>query len=183
MNNLYNNIFQKNLSVRTIDISVLSDITNQLPSSGIVDLNIAERCLILTLEAQNFCQEKIVQLDRLIGLLESEKNKSWSNAALKKAKEDGYKTAKDKEWFAQADEDYINAYNELVLAKATKKWFESKASYFSGWHYALKTFLKRDYTIENSSNIGYNSVDAASGSLPSRSEEDVVTSDDDIPWE
>ena len=73
MNNLYNNIFQKNLSVRSIDISILSDITNQLPSSGIVDLNIAERCLILTLEAQNFCQEKIVQLDRLIGLLESEK--------------------------------------------------------------------------------------------------------------
>ena len=183
MNNLYENIFKKDLSVYDIDISTLNDITAQLPSNGIVDLNIAERCLVLTLEAQNFCQERIVQLDRLIGKLDSAKNKAWSNAALQRAKENGYKTAKDKEWFAQADDDYIESYNQLVLAKATKKWFENKASYFSGWHYALKTFLKRDYTIENSSNIGYNSADAASGTLPARSEEDIVASDDDIPWE
>ncbi len=183
MNSLYNKLFKNELSVKNIDISTLNQIASQLPANGVIDLNIAEKCLILTLEAQNFCQEKIVQLDRLIGSLESEKNKAWSNAALTKAKEGGYKTAKDKEWFAQSDDDYITAYNELVLAKATKKWFENKVSYFSGWHYALKTFLKRDYVIENSSNIGYNSVDATSGALPSRDEDEVVASSDDIPWE
>jgi len=138
------------------------------------------------LEAQNLCQEKIVQIDRLIGFLESEKNKAWSDAALSKSKEAGYKTVKDKEWFAQADDTYIDAANKLVLAKACKKWLENKASYFSGWHYALKTFLKRDYGIENSSTIGYNGVQAASGVLPSREEEeeeDIIGSSDDIPWE
>ena len=184
MNSLYNKLFKNGLSIKNIDISPLNDIAAQLPASGFIDLNIAERCLVLTLEAQNFCQEKIVQLDRLIGSLESEKNKAWSNAALTKAKAEGYKTAKDKEWFAQSDDDYIAACNELVLAKATKKWFENKVSYFSGWHYALKTFLKRDYVIENSSNIGYNSVDASAGSLPSSREDDeIIVDDSDSPWE
>ena len=137
------------------------------------------------MEAQNLCQEKIVQIDRMIGFLDSKKNKAWSSAALDKSKLAGYKTVKDKEWFAQADDDFIDAANELVLAKACKKWLENKASYFSGWHYALKTFLKRDYGIENSSTIGYNGVDASSGRLPSREEEeddDIVGSSDDIPW-
>lgn len=183
MTNLYNSVFKQTISVRDIDISAINTILEGLPKNGVVDLNIAERGLTMTLEAQNICQERIVQVDRLIGFLETRKNKAWSTAALEKAKADGYKTAKDKEWYAQADDDYIEAYNELILAKATKKWLENKANYFSGWHYALKTFLKRDYQIEASSTIGYNGLDAGSGNIPSRDEEDIVASDDDIPWE
>jgi len=142
-------------SISSIDIKPIEDIVSSLPRNGIVDLNIAERCLLLTLEGQNLCQEKIVQIDRWIGHLESNKNKAWSKAALSKANTAGYKTAKDKEWFAQADDDYVVACDELTLAKAAKKWLENKAGYFSGWHYALKTFLKRDYSIENASGTGY----------------------------
>ena len=146
---LHEIVSKKGFSIEDIDITPINDIINMLPKNGVVDLNIAERGLLLTLEAQNLCQEKIVQIDRLIGFLESQRNKAWSEAALNKAKQPGYKTAKDKEWFAQSDEDYIDAYNNLVLAKACKKWLENKAGYFSGWHYSLKTFLKRDYSIEN----------------------------------
>lgn len=176
--------FSDNFSITNIDIEPIKKIISMLPKSGIVDLNIAERGLLLTLEAQNLCQERIIELDRLIGSLESEKNKAWSNAALNKAKAAGHKTAKDKEWFAQADDDYIEACNNLVMAKACKKWLENKASYFSGWHYSLKTFLKRDYSIEMSSNIGYNSIDASSGSLPSSGkDDDIIIDDNDSPWE
>jgi hypothetical protein len=181
---LHNVAFSKDFSIENIDIGPITDIISTLPTNGIVDLNIAERGLLLTLEAQNLCQERIIEIDRLIGRLESEKNKAWSEAALNKAKQAGYKTAKDKEWFAQSDDDYIEAYNDLVMAKACKKWLENKASYFSGWHYSLKTFLKRDYSIEMSSNIGYNSVDASAGSLPSsREDDDIIIDDNDTPWE
>jgi hypothetical protein len=146
-------------SIEDIDTSEIDKLSGWLPSNGVMDLNIAEQGLIVTLTAQNLCQERIAQVDRLIGLKESEKSKAWSNAALNKAPAAGHKTVKAKEWFAQADEDYIRVCNELVIAKACKKWFENKASHFSGWHYAFKTFLRRDYGLEklgNFQSITYN---------------------------
>lgn len=187
MSNLYDKLSITNFSLKEIDISDVEQIQNNLPKNGVVDPNIAERGLLLTLEGQNLCQEKIVQIDRLIGALESLKNKAWSQAALTKAKESGYKTAKDKEWYAQSDEDYIKACNELVLAKASKKWFENKAGYFLAWHYALKTFLKRDYSIEAASGVGYNIGQADPMPFPREKsgtpEEDNDFGGDQIDWD
>lgn len=146
-------------SVENIDTSQLDDVSNWLPKNGVVDLNIAEQGLIHTLHAQNLCQDIIVKIDRWIGIKEAEKDKAWTKAALEKAGQAGHKTIKNKEWFAQADEDYIEANNQLTLAKACKKYFEKKSDYFSGWHYAFKTFLKRDYDLERLGNFqsaGYN---------------------------
>tara|TARA_Y100000287_G_scaffold171419_1_gene157854 strand:- start:8558 stop:9121 length:564 start_codon:yes stop_codon:yes gene_type:complete len=156
VSNLYDKISVSDFSIKNIDTSGIDKIINLLPKNGVVDANIAEKGLLYTLEGQNLCQEKTVQIDRWIGLLESAKNKAWSEAALVKAKEAGYKTVKDKEWFAQSDESYIDACNNLVMAKACKKWLENKAGYFLAWHYALKTFLRRDYSIESASGAGYN---------------------------
>jgi hypothetical protein len=142
--------------VENIDTSEIDRVIAWLPVNGVFDLNIAEQGLIMTLSAQNFCQDKILQIDRWIGVLESEKNKAWSKAALDKAKDEGHKTIKLREWYAQADDDYIEACNKLTVAKACKRWFENKAGYFSSWHYAFKTFLRRDYEIEKLSNVGYN---------------------------
>ncbi len=190
MSNLYNKLSISNFSLKDIDISPIEEIINHLPKNGIVDPNIAEKGLLLTLEGQNLCQERIVQIDRLIGALESKKNKAWSEAALSKAKQEGYKTAKDKEWFAQSDDDYINVCNSLVLAKASKKWFENKAGYFLAWHYALKTFLKRDYSIEAASGVGYNIGHTNPMPYPSESSSsssseggDADFGADDIEWD
>ncbi len=140
-----------NFSIEKLDVSEIDRMEGFLPKNGIIDLNIAERGLVYTLEGQNLCQEKIAQVERWIGFSETRKNKAWSDAALNKASVSNIKTAKEKDWFAQADEDYINACNNLTLAKACKKWLENKAGYFNSWHYAFKTFLRRDYSLENSS--------------------------------
>ena len=184
MSKLHGKISINTFSIEDIDISGIESVISLLPTNGIVDSNIAERGLLHTLEGQNICQEKIVQIDRWINFLESEKNKSWSKAALYKAKEAGFKTVKDKEWHAQADDDYIESCNQLSLAKACKKWLENKASYFSGWHYALKTFLRRDYSIENASSVGYNSSVGESQPFPTKSNKvsDFGGDIDDIDW-
>lgn len=168
-----------NFSIESIDISDIEDIIQKLPRNGVMDLNIAENCLILTLEGQNLCQEKIVTIDRWIGSLESQSNKLWTNAALVKAKAAGYTTAKDKEWYAQADDEFIEIQSQLVLAKACKKWFENKAGYFSGWHYALKTFLKRDYGIENASGVVYRGGNVEEP-FPNAGKSEVLVDDGDI---
>ena len=184
MSKLHNRISIDQFSIEDIDVSSIDDITSSLPTSGIMDVNIAERCLVLTLEGQNFCQERVVQLDRWIGKLDAEKNKAWSKAALERAKDAGFKTVKDKEWHAQADDDYIDACNNLIMAKACKKWFENKSSYFNTWHYALKTFLKRDYSIENASSAGYNPPKESFDAYPaaSSSEGDFGGDSDEIEW-
>lgn len=146
-------------SIQSIDTSDLDDIIDWLPQNEVFDLNIAEQGLIKVLHAENRCQDLIAKLDRYIGQQESDRSKAWAEAALKKSTLAGYKTAKDKEWFAQADEDYIKINNEITLAKAAKKWFENKADYFRNWQYAFKTFLKRDYALEklgNTPELGYN---------------------------
>ena len=170
----------ENFSIGSIDVAPIQELSDMLPKNGVVDLNVAEKSLIITLEGQNLCQEKVVLVDRWIGNLEGLKNKAWSDAALSKAKDAGYKTAKDKEWFAQSDDKYITILNKITLAKASKKWLENKASYFSGWHYAMKTFLKRDYSIEtlaNFNNPGY--TNNMEGGLPN-SKQAYETSSDDI---
>ncbi len=184
MNSLAKKVDLTGFSIETIDTSYLDEIANFLPKSGIVDLNIAEEGLVLTLHAQNFCQEQIVRIDRWISLKEADKNKAWAYAALSKAKENGHTAVKNREWFAQADDDYLSANNDLVLAKACKKYFENKADYFSGWHYAFKTFLKRDYDLERLGNFqvgGYNnSAKVSSTNHESSSVEQVEMCGDDI---
>jgi hypothetical protein len=171
-----------NFSIENIDISDIEELIGKLPRNGIIDINISERGLIYTLEGQNICQEHIVKIDRLISVLDSEAKKAWSKAALDKAKALGHKTGKDKEWSAQADDDYITATNELALAKACRKWFENKISYFSGWHYAFKTFIKRDYSIENATSLNISRYDSSpvkrTEPYPVKSDEE----DDDNNW-
>jgi hypothetical protein len=167
-----------------IDTTYLDEIEDFLPDNGVIDVNICERGLVMTLQGQNYCQEIIATLERWIGRKESEKSKAWAVAALQKAKEEGIKTAKEKEWFAQSEDNYIEAVNQLTLAKATKKWFENKSSFFSGWHYAFKTFLRRDYTLENLANVankGYND----NTPVPKKGSDDSSDwgGDQDIPWE
>lgn len=165
----------ESFSIESIDVSEIHKIANMLPRNGIADTNIAERGLIYTLEGQNLCQEKIAQLDVWISRKESICDKSYSLAALEKAKNAGHKTAKEKEWFAQADDDYINAQNDVAIAKACRRWFENKASYFSAWHYALKTFLRRDYELEGAATINTFNIPESSRNFPkSRNSEDAV---------
>lgn len=142
-------------NIKKLDVGEVLELEKALPSNrnSAIDLNIASRGLMLTLEGQNICQEKISLLDRYLGVLEGKKNQAWAVAALETAKVKGYKTAKDKEWFALSDKSYIAVSNEISLTKAAKKFLESKSSFFSGWHYAFKTFLSRDFSLERLANL------------------------------
>ena len=148
--NFHELISVKGFNAKKLNVDAIMEIESKLPSnrSAVIDSNIAAQGLMITLEGQNICQEKIALMDRYLGLLEGKKNKAWAEAALVKAKNLGHKTAKDKEWYALSDDDYITVCNEISLAKAGKKFLENKASFFSGWHYAFKSFLNRDFSLE-----------------------------------
>ena len=167
-------------SIKQMNVEDIRDIENMIPKNGIVDINIAERGVAATLEGQNKCQEKLVKVERWLGFLEGKKNKAWAKAALEDAEKKGHKTAKAKEWYAGSDDDYIIILNQITITKACKKWLENKASYFSGWHYAFKTFLRRDYLLEKSANgtvSGY--TNSMAGGLDQENSPDMVG---DMDW-
>jgi hypothetical protein len=168
-----------NFKIQDLRIDDIMKVEEKLPKSGVFDLNIAEGGLILTLEGQNLCQDKIAKIDRYLGYLETEKNKAWSIAALEEAKEKGYKTAKDKEWYAQSNDAYIEILNQITVAKVSKKWLENKASYFSGWHYSFKTFIRRDYSIENISGVNFSAYNIEVGGQETPQD---FTNDNEIEW-
>ncbi len=153
MPNLAEKLEIDGFSIENISLVEINKVDDWLKTNGIIDLSISEKGMVLTLHALNACQEQIVKIDRIIGFKETNKNKVWGYAALEKSKLAGHKTAKDKEWFSLADDDYIKASNELTLAKAAKRWMENKVDYFTNWHYAFKTFLKRDYSLEKIGHI------------------------------
>lgn len=140
-------------TVEGIDITTLEKLDEYLPTNGVIDLNIARNGLIMTLHAEIYCQEVIIKLERYLSVLEGEKSKAWANAVLNKAAEKGLKTDKSKEWFAEADDDYIEVLNKITIAKTAKKWFDNKASNLRGWHYTFKSLLKREYDLENTGNL------------------------------
>jgi len=152
MSNFLEKVQLNKFTLAALDTTEIDEISAWLPRNAVIDLNTAEQGVIYSLHGQNVCQEHIAKIDVWIGYKESDKNRVWREA-VSRAKEGGWKTSKDKEWFAQADEEYLETYNELVLAKAAKKYFENKASYFSSWHYAFKTFLNRDYSLERLGNL------------------------------
>lgn len=152
MNNFFEKINLDGFSIETVDISEIEKLSKLLPKNQVYDLNLAEQGLISTLHGQNLCQELIAKIDYWISVKEGDKNKAWAKAALDKADISGHKAVKNREWFALADDDYITSCNNVAIAKAFKRWLENKASFFSGWHYAFKGFLKRDYILEKSAN-------------------------------
>ena len=142
----------KNFSIEEIDLTEIIKISNSLPKSSVIDANIAENFIISTIEAQDLCQEKMVQIERWIGVKKTLLDKAEAESALVRAKEAGIKTAKEKEWFLDSDQLVIDLRDELDKGRVCKLYLENKIKYFSMWHYALKSFIRRDYGIELSSN-------------------------------
>lgn len=138
-------------SIDALDLTEIRKMSEILPKNKVIDSNIAEKYIISTIEAQDLCQEKIVQVERWIGMKKVILEKTEAESALIRAKDAGHKTAKEKEWFVQCDEAVIALRDELEKAKVAKLWLDNKIKYFSMWHYSLKAFIKRDYNIEGAS--------------------------------
>jgi hypothetical protein len=142
----------QDFSIENLDLTEIQKISASLPRTKVIDANIAELYLVSTIEAQDLCQEKMVQVERWISIKKMQYDKAEAEAALIRAKDAGHKTAKEKEWFIQSDEQVLKIKDDLEKARVCKLWLENKIKYFSMWHYSLKSFLRRDYGIEGASN-------------------------------
>lgn len=136
------------MDLDTSEIKVLSD---AMPKDGNIDINNAEILATKYLRGADICAELLAIATAHVAKMDTAKKKAYSYAALVKASANQIKTDKSRAWFAEMDDDYINASNKYAEAIAFAKWVSSKYDSFNKMHYLCKHILKRAYVHEQAS--------------------------------
>jgi hypothetical protein len=76
--------------------------------------------------------------------MEAAKKASYSRAMMVKASDAGFKSAKDREQFAFADEDFLDAQSKCIEAKMFKTMVEEKKQLFLKAHHLMKDVVSKD---------------------------------------
>lgn len=141
-----------------IDTSEIRALSDALPKDGNIDLNNAEVLATKYLRGADLCSELLAIATAFVQKSDTLKKKAYSEAALTKSKAAGIKTDKSRAWFADSDDDFIEASNRYSEAVAFAKWVSNKYDSFNKMHYMCKKILDRGYVHERTA--GFNgSVD------------------------
>ena len=131
-----------------IDTSEVRELSEAMPKDGNIDLNNAEVLAIKYLRGADLCSELLAIATAYVAKTDALKKKAYSYAAMVKSNDSNIKTDKSRAWFADMDDDYINACNKYAEAIAFAKWVDGKFESFSKMHYMCKKILDRGYTHE-----------------------------------
>lgn len=137
-----------------IDTSEIRVLSNAIPKDGNIDLNNAEVLATKYLRGADLCSELAAIATAFVQKADTLKKKAYSEAALTKSKAAGIKTDKSRAWFADSDDDFIDASNRYSEAVAFVKWVSSKYDSFNKMHYMCKKILDRGYAHERAA--GFN---------------------------
>lgn len=122
-----------------VDLSEIKSLSAMIPSSGVIDLNMAEELATQFIRAADICVEIHSIAMMYEGRMIAQKRKVWALAMYKKAKEANLNTAKEKEAFADADEEYLQWNDRAVDAMAFRKWLENKLEVFIKAHHLARS--------------------------------------------
>lgn len=136
----------------SIDTSEIKALSKSIPKDGNIDLNRAEILATKFLRGSDLCSEVMAIAVSYVGKTESDKKRAYSNAALIKSVAAGHKTDKARAWFADMDDEYIDACNKHNTAVAFVEWIEGKYKSFEKMHYLCKLILTRGYAHERQGN-------------------------------
>ena len=135
----------------TLDTSEIKELSDAMPKDGNIDLNNAEVLATKYLRGADLCSELLAVATAHAAKTDALKKKAYSYAAMVKANANNIKTDKSRAWFAEMDQDYIDACNKYAEAIAFVKWVDGKMDSFSKMHYLCKRMLERGYNHERAS--------------------------------
>ena len=118
-----------------LDTSEIKTLSDAMPKDGNIDINNAEVLATKYLRGADICAELLAIATAHVAKMDAAKKKAYSYAALVKASANQIKTDKSRAWFAEMDDDYINANNKYAEAIAFAKWVSSKYDSFNKMHY------------------------------------------------
>lgn len=135
----------------SVDTSEIKELACALPRDGNIDLNNAEVLAAKYLRGADVCAELLAIATSHVHKTDALKKRAFSTAALVKSQAAGCKTDKSKSWFAEMDDDYIQACNNHGDAVAFVKWVSSKYDSFIKMHYLCRNIVKRGMDHEGAS--------------------------------
>ena len=142
-----------------IDTSNIRKLSAALPKDGNIDTNNAEVLATKYLRGADICAELLAIATAHAQKTDTLKKKAYSEAALVKSKAAGIKTDKSRAWFADSDDDFIEASNRHSEALAFVKWISSKYDSFIRAHYMCKKILDRAYPNEQAAGHNTKTLD------------------------
>lgn len=145
-------IVSRDIDPLDINIDEIKDLSNLIPRDGHIDLNIAEELATKFLRGMDLCSELSAMCLAEQTKRQDEKARAYNRAIIKTANQPGLKTDKMRTAFAEVDQEYIDAQNELNKIKAFSKFIDGKFNSFKAAHYLCKNMLDRGYGHERASN-------------------------------
>lgn len=134
-----------------IDLGEIKALSAAMPKDGNIDLNNSEVLATKYLRGADLCSELLAVATAYAQKADTMKKKAYSHAALIKSVQSGVKTDKSRAWFAEMDEEFIEASNKYSEAVAFVKWISNKYDSFNKMHYMCKKILDRGYVHERMS--------------------------------
>lgn len=147
-----------NFNPLDIEIDEFKELTDSMPRDANIDIANAEKFASKYLRAADRCSEILSTLFLLEGRAKSNLN-TTKNKLFLQASQEGYKTVKDKQAYAESHDDFIQATNKYDETYAVRKFFESKQKWFIDAHYLMKQRLREEYKHQNASGFSETSDD------------------------
>lgn len=138
----------KDFNPMELDLTEIKELSDSIPSNGEVDINQAEILAAKSLRVADLCSDILSIATCYVAKCDTEKKKCYAQAALVKSSAAGIKTDKSKAWYAESDQDFIDASNKYSEALALVKWITSKHESAVRFHYLCKQMLSRNYSSE-----------------------------------
>jgi hypothetical protein len=134
----------ENFNPLDIEIEEFKDLADAMPRDANIDIANAEKLASRFLRAADRCSEILSTLILLEGRAKSNLG-TTKNRLYLQASQEGHRTVKEREAYAESHEEFIVASNSYNEAYAVRKFFEAKQKWFIDAHYLMKQRLKDEY--------------------------------------
>lgn len=127
------------ITVFDLDLSEIEKVCAMIPKGGVIDMHVAEELATQFIRAADMLSELHLIIMRWEGKAITRKKKAWGEAFYIRATKKGIKTAKEKEAYADSDDEYVLWSDRATEAQAAKKYIEQKYNTLIKAHHLAKS--------------------------------------------
>lgn len=127
------------VNIFDLDLKEIEELSSMLPRYGVIDMNVAEELATQFLRAADILSDIFGLSLSWEGRMMAQKQRAWGEAFYIKATSSGIKTAKEKEAFADSNDEFIKWSNKATDAQAFRKYIETKYQTFIKAHHLAKS--------------------------------------------
>jgi len=135
---------ESDFDIMKIDLTEIVNAIDQIPSNGVIDINVAEKLATNWLRSADRCGELLALAARWKGIKDTEKKSEFAQAGLRT----GQSSAIAQKELAAMDDEYIKKSNDYTDAEGFYILIQQKYQTLLAAHYLAKEIMKKHYQNE-----------------------------------